>query len=74
MIRLVVDGEAHEIDVEPHHALLWVLRHRLKVRGLRSRCEVGACGTCTVLLDDRPVQACVTPVSDADGGTITTRR
>jgi aerobic-type carbon monoxide dehydrogenase small subunit (CoxS/CutS family) len=55
-----VNGASAVIDVEPGDSLLDVLRDRLGLTGTKVGCEVGECGTCTVLLDGRPRLSCIT--------------
>ena len=57
-VNFTVNGIRHEIDVEPHEILLDVVRNRLGLTGTKKSCDVQVCGTCTVLLDGRPVSSC----------------
>ncbi len=57
-MRLIVNGTAHEIDVEPEMPLLWVLRDELGVTGPKYGCGMGVCGACTVHVDGKPVRSC----------------
>ena len=63
MIDLDVNGQAHRVDVDPATPLLYVLRDDLKLDAAKFGCGLGQCGACTVLVDNRPVLACITPVS-----------
>jgi len=54
-----VNGEAVEVAVAPHKTLLEVLREDLGLTGTKHGCELGECGTCTVLLDGAPVLSCL---------------
>lgn len=72
MITLKVNGEVHELAVEPHRTLLEVLRNELGLTGTKRGCDEGDCGACTVLLDGRPVTSCLMLVMDARGKEITT--
>ncbi len=58
-LRLCVNGEIREAAVVPHHTLLEVLREDLGLTGTKHGCELGECGTCTVLLDGRPQLSCL---------------
>jgi carbon-monoxide dehydrogenase small subunit len=58
-IALVVNGEPAEVAFAPHKTLLEVLREDLALTGTKHGCELGECGTCTVLLDDLPVLSCL---------------
>ena len=60
------------IDTDPETALLSILRERLELTGAKLSCGEGACGACTVLMDDHPVRACVTPVAAAAGKRVLT--
>src|SRR6185295_3082339 len=59
-LRLRVNGEEREALAPVHHTLLEVLREGMGLSGTKHGCELGECGTCTVLLDGRPVLSCVT--------------
>jgi len=59
-VRLTINGQPHELDVAPHRALADVLRDDLALTGTKVACGEGTCGTCTVLLDGRPVLSCLT--------------
>ncbi len=72
MIPLVVDGTAHDLDVDPAMPLLWVLRDVLGITGPKYGCGRGLCGACTVHVDEAPVRACVVPVSTVAGKRVTT--
>jgi isoquinoline 1-oxidoreductase alpha subunit len=63
MIRLRVNGETHELDVEPNTPLLWVLRDTLGLTGTKYGCGIGACGSFTVHVEGRALRACMLPVS-----------
>ena len=69
---LSVNGEKHEITVEPDTSLLTTLREYLGLTGSKYGCGEGACGACTVLINGNPVHSCITPVSSAAGKEITT--
>ncbi len=73
LIRLRVNGEEHDVVVSPNETLVEVLRERLELTGTKMGCGEGACGTCTVLLDGKPVRSCLTlavEVQDKDIVTI----
>jgi isoquinoline 1-oxidoreductase subunit alpha len=72
MPRLMINGTAHEIDIEPDMPLLWALRNELGLTGTKYGCGAGVCGACTVHLNGNPVRSCITPVSAAEGAEITT--
>ncbi|MEU6658927.1 2Fe-2S iron-sulfur cluster-binding protein [Streptomyces sp. NPDC046821] len=58
---LDVNGERHELDLRGAERLLDGLGDRLGLTGAKAACRQGECGSCTVLVDRRPVPACVTP-------------
>ena len=58
-IGLEVNGERTEVAFAPHKTLLEVLREDLNLTGTKHGCELGECGTCTVLLDETPVLSCL---------------
>ncbi len=64
-IRLQVNGQPVEALIEPRELLLDFLRDRLGLTGAKRSCDVQVCGTCTVLLDGRPVSACCTLAYEA---------
>jgi isoquinoline 1-oxidoreductase alpha subunit len=72
MIKLTVNGKTHELDVEGDTPLLWVIRDEVGLTGTKFGCGVGACGACTVLLEDQPTRSCVLPLSAVAGKSITT--
>lgn len=65
-IRLTVNGRIHDIKVKPHWTLLHVIRNELGLKGTKSGCESGECGTCTVLLDGKTVHSCLVLAAQAD--------
>jgi aerobic-type carbon monoxide dehydrogenase small subunit (CoxS/CutS family) len=70
--RLTVNGEQRELLAPVHHTLLEVLREELALTGTKHGCELGECGTCTVLLDGAPVLSCLTLPVECEGRAITT--
>jgi carbon-monoxide dehydrogenase small subunit len=71
-IELTVNGERHEADVWPGESLLYALRERLGLPGSKNACEQGECGSCSVLLDDKLVCACLVLAAQADGHELVT--
>ena len=67
-----VNGEDRTVDVPLEMPLLWVLRDVLDLTGTKYGCGIGVCGSCTVHVDGGPVRACVTPVRDVVGRSVTT--
>src|SRR5256884_7456349 len=72
MVTLHVNGKAQQVDVPPDTPLLWVLRDVLGLTGTKFGCGMALCGACTVHLDGRPTRSCVTPISAAAQGKVTT--
>ena len=58
-IRFTLNGELAEVAFAPHKTLLEVLREDLNLTGTKHGCELGECGTCTVLVDDRSILSCL---------------
>jgi aerobic-type carbon monoxide dehydrogenase small subunit (CoxS/CutS family) len=63
MISLTVNGQHHEVDVDPETPLLWVIRDELGLTGTKFGCGVAQCGCCTVHVDGTATRSCVLPVS-----------
>jgi isoquinoline 1-oxidoreductase alpha subunit len=72
MIRLVINGNNYDIDVEPDTPLLWAIREQVGLTGTKYGCGIAQCGACTVHIDGAAVRSCVMPVSAAAGKRITT--
>jgi isoquinoline 1-oxidoreductase alpha subunit len=72
MVVLNINGERVEVNVPTDMPLLWALRDVLGMTGTKFGCGMALCGACTVHLDGEPIRACVTPVSVAAQGEITT--
>jgi aerobic-type carbon monoxide dehydrogenase small subunit (CoxS/CutS family) len=69
---LKVNGQKQEVDAAGDTPLLYILQNDLQLKGPRFGCGLAQCGSCSVLLDDREVRACITPVSAVAGRSITT--
>ena len=72
LIELRVNGEAYEIAVEASRTLLEVLRDSLGLTGAKECCDLGTCGTCTVIIDGKATLSCLTLAIDSQGKEITT--
>jgi len=72
VLRLQVNGEQAELLVPVHKTLLEVLREDLSLTGTKHGCELGECGTCTVLVDGRPMLSCLVLPLQVEGRAITT--
>ena len=66
-IRFTLNGEDTEVAFAPHKTLLEVLREDLNLTGTKHGCELGECGTCTVLVDGRSILSCLMLGLDAEG-------
>ncbi|PZQ48208.1 MAG: 4-hydroxybenzoyl-CoA reductase subunit gamma [Rhodovulum sulfidophilum] len=71
-LTLRVNGAAHPVEVEPRRNLADALREDCGLTGTHVGCEHGVCGACTVLLDGKPVRACLTFAVQAEGMEIET--
>ena len=69
---LNVNGVKREVNVDPDVALLTVLRDHLDLTGSKYGCGEGACGACTVLINDNPTRSCITPVGNTTNKEIIT--
>src|SRR5436853_2881436 len=71
-IKLIVNVQARELDVDPEMPLLWSIRDYLQLTGTKFGCSMALCGACTVHIDGQATRSCVTPVATAQGRQITT--
>ena len=71
-ISLTVDGEPVSLEVPARRTLLQLLKGDLHRHSVKSGCGIGECGVCTVLLDGRPVNACLVLAVEADGAVVET--
>jgi len=72
LIALRVNGEHYELQVEPNVTLYTVIHDRLGLTGVKMFCDRGACGSCTVIMNKRPVLSCMMLAIECDGATIET--
>ena len=72
MIRLTINGKAHNLDVEPETPLLWAIREQAGLTGTKYGCGIAQCGACTVHMDGVPMRSCGISASAAVGKKITT--
>lgn len=71
-LPLRVNGETKVVTFPTHHTLLEVLREECNLPGTKHGCELGECGTCTVLVDGAPVLSCLALAADCEGREIET--
>jgi len=71
-IQLNINGEEHEMFINPNRTLLEILRDDLHLTGVKEGCGLGECGTCTVLMDGVPVRSCLILILEAEGKEILT--
>ncbi len=72
MIKLMINDNIHELEIEPHEILADVLQKKLGLTGVRLSCGKGECGACTILMDGKPVLACMMLAMQAEGKEILT--
>jgi isoquinoline 1-oxidoreductase alpha subunit len=71
-VRLTVNDQPRELDLDPQMPLLWALRDHLHLTGTKFGCGMGLCGACTVHIEGRAMRSCITPLSAVEGKQITT--
>ncbi len=71
-VRITVNGKEREVEVAARVTLLEVLREEFALTGAKLGCDIQVCGTCTVLVDGKPVSACSTLAVDTGGCKVTT--
>ncbi len=72
IINLTINNETYELAVEPNQTLVEVLRYDLGLTGTKQGCGVGDCGSCTVIMDGKPVNSCLVLAVQANGRNILT--
>jgi carbon-monoxide dehydrogenase small subunit len=72
ILELTINGEHHELLIEPHWSLLHVLRKVIGMTGTKENCLEAECGVCTVLLDGKSVNSCILLAMQASGRNVTT--
>jgi aerobic carbon-monoxide dehydrogenase small subunit len=72
IIQLTINDKEYEVAVEPNQTLTDMLRYELGLTGTKKGCEVGDCGSCTVIMDGIPVNSCLVLAMQANGRKITT--
>jgi aerobic carbon-monoxide dehydrogenase small subunit len=71
-ISTTINGSPQDLTVRPNQTLLECLRDDLSLKGSVEGCGVGVCGSCTVLVDGRPVSSCLMLATNAEGKVVTT--
>jgi aerobic-type carbon monoxide dehydrogenase small subunit (CoxS/CutS family) len=71
-LTTTINGERQAVEVNSNQTLLEFLRDDLKLKGTVEGCSVGVCGSCTVLIDDKPVSSCLTLASNIEDKQVTT--
>ena len=71
-LTLTVNHEEHEVYISPNKTLLEVLREEMGLSGAKEGCGEGACGSCTALMDGKPIRSCLTLALEAEGRDVTT--
>ena len=71
-INLKINNEHYDVSVKPHWSLAYVIREKVGLTGTKTGCEMGTCGSCTLLLDGKPVFSCLRMAIDAQGCDIRT--
>ena len=72
LIHLTINDQHYEVAVEPNQTLVDLLRYQLGLTGTKKGCEMGDCGSCTVILDGKAVNSCLVLALQADGRSILT--
>lgn len=72
LINLTINDQTYEVAVAPNQTLLDVLRYQLELTGTKKGCELGDCGSCTVIMDGKPVNSCLVLAMQAVGKEINT--
>ncbi|MEN8203557.1 MAG: (2Fe-2S)-binding protein [Bacteroidota bacterium] len=72
LIRFKLNGQETEISIDPGLTLLWVLRDQFGLTGTKYGCGIGACGSCTILLDKEAIRSCTLQVNDVAGRDVVT--
>jgi len=72
VISLTVNGKVYEVAVNPNLTLVDLLRYEMNLTGTKKGCELGECGSCTVIMDGKPVNSCLVLAVQTDGKSILT--
>ena len=69
---LKINGQTHNLDIDPTTPMLWVLRDHIRLTGTKYGCGIALCGACTVHLDGEATRSCILPISAVGDKDITT--
>ncbi len=72
IFKLNINGKSYVVNADPERTLLDVLREDLRLTGTKRGCDIGLCGTCTVLIDGKPKRSCIVKVSSLSESRIET--
>jgi len=72
MTTLTINGQEHQLDLDPNTPLLWAVREYAGLTGTKYGCGIAQCGACTLYLNGAPVRSCSTPLAAAAGAKVTT--
>ena len=72
LISLKINDQTYDVVVTPNQTLVDVIRYQLELTGTKKGCEMGDCGSCTVIMDGKPVNSCLVLAKQAVGKEITT--
>jgi len=72
LFNLLVNGNKHQVDVDPDTPILWVLRDNLDLVGTKYGCGISQCGSCTIHLNGNAVRACMMTVASVENQSIVT--
>jgi aerobic-type carbon monoxide dehydrogenase small subunit (CoxS/CutS family) len=71
-VEFILNGDPVEVTVKPSETLLETLRERFELTGTKEGCGLGACGTCTVLVEGLPTRSCIVLTVEVEGAKVTT--
>ncbi len=72
MVTIKVNGQTHQLNVDPETPLLWVIREHLGLTGTKYSCGIAKCGNCMVLIDGEAYPSCIIALADVNGKDIVT--
>ncbi|MGC8907063.1 MAG: (2Fe-2S)-binding protein [Desulfomonilaceae bacterium] len=71
-VDIRINGEHTSLEIKPNETLLETLRNRMELTGAKEGCGLGACGSCTVLVDGKPMRSCITLTAEVAGSDVVT--